>query len=255
MGQYIPLGQLTRIRLKPGPPLIKSENGLLVSYVPVDLAPGVSLGEYVTRADRAIKMAQERGELKMPAGTYYKWSGQYEFMQRVKARMTMIIPTVLIIIFILLYFALRSPIHAMIAMLSLPFALTGGIWYMFLLNHDLSVAVILGFIALAGLASETIVIMYIYLELAYRQRRPTSPGELNEAIIEGAVMRVRPKLMTVCTTMLGLLPIMFASGAGSAAMQRLAAPMIGGLVSSALLTLFIIPVLYGIYKGFHIKEA
>jgi Cu(I)/Ag(I) efflux system membrane protein CusA/SilA len=246
---YVPLGQLAQIKLTTGPPMIKSENALLVSYIPVDFEPGISLGEYVSKAEKAIKDAQAQGRLVIPAGTYYKWSGQYEFMERVKKRLMLIIPITLIIIFILLYFATKNTIKSLIAMISLPFALTGGIWFMFILNHNWSLAAGMGLIALAGLAAETVVITYVFLDLAFKQREPKNLLELNQTVVEGAVMRIRPKIMTVMTTTLALAPIMFVTGAGASAMQRLAAPMIGGLVTSMLNTLVLIPVFYGIYKA------
>jgi Cu(I)/Ag(I) efflux system membrane protein CusA/SilA len=190
--------------------------------------------------------------VRLPPGYAIVWSGQYEYMQRAKERMKLVIPATLAIVFLLLYFNFRSVPEALIVMLSLPFALVGGIWFLWLLGYNMSVAVAIGFIALAGVAAETGVVMLIYLDHAWAARRadgfrPTV-RDLYEAVLEGAVERVRPKLMTVTAIMAGLLPILWGSGAGASVMKRIAAPMVGGMVSSTILTLVVIPAIYSLWK-------
>ncbi|MFQ5714902.1 MAG: efflux RND transporter permease subunit [Candidatus Scalinduaceae bacterium] len=256
--EQIPLEQLADIELTNGPPMIKSENGLLLVNIPVDLEAGVDIGSYVKNAQTVINRAIEQGNLTLPSGYYFAWSGQYQFMEEVNKRLKTIIPVTLVLIFILIYFSMQNIIETLIIMVTLPFALVGGIWYIYFLGYNWSTAVSIGFIALAGLAAETGIIMLVYLDLAHKKY--ISPGRalteksLKDTIIEGAVMRVRPIMMTVMTTIMGLLPIMWAMGVGSGPMKRMAAPMIGGLVSSAVLTLVLVPVFYSIYKGFHIKK-
>ncbi|MCG8472387.1 MAG: efflux RND transporter permease subunit, partial [Desulfobacterales bacterium] len=184
----------------------------------------------------------------LPAGYSLVWSGQFEYMEKARKTLNLIVPATLLIIFVLLYLHFKSLAEASIVMASLPFALTGGIWLIYFLDYNLSVAVVVGFIALAGLAAETGVVMLVYLKGAFERRlkegRMTTLHDLYEAVIEGAVERVRPKLMTVATTLIGLLPVMWGSEAGSQIMKRIAAPMVGGLISSTLLTLIIIPAVY-----------
>ena len=189
------------------------------------------------------------------------WSGQYEYLERATARLKIVVPATLLIIFLLLYLNFRSVTETMIVMLSLPFALVGGLWLMWWLGFNLSVAVAVGFIALAGVAAETGVVMLIYLNQALAEirahcdaeNRPLTKRDLYDAIMEGAVERVRPKMMTVVAIMAGLLPIMWSSGTGSEIMQRIAVPMIGGMISSTLLTLIVIPAIFGLVKGFGLK--
>lgn len=255
----IPLGQVAKISLQDGPPMIRSENGLLLTNVPVDLAAGLDIGTYVKRAQAAIDRAIEDGEIKFPAGYYMEWSGQFQFMEEVNKRLRFIVPLTLVIIFLLLYFNFGTLTETMIILLSLPFSIVGGIWLLYLLGYNMSVAVGIGFIAQAGLAAETGVVMLVYLNLAYERRKREGMMNTNldlfNAIIEGAVLRVRPKMMTVGTTILGLMPIMWSTGVGSRPMQRMAAPMIGGLVSSTILTLIVIPVIYAIVKQRELKKA
>ena len=188
----------------------------------------------------------------MPQGYSIVWSGQFEYMEKARRTLRVIVPITLMIIFVLLYLHFHSVAEAMIVMASLPFALVGGVWLLYALDYHLSVAVVVGFIALAGLAAETGVVMLVYLDESYQRRqaedRMRSPADLQDAIMEGAVERVRPKLMTVATTFLGLLPVMWGTESGSEVMKRIAAPMVGGLVSSTVLTLLIIPVIYDIWK-------
>lgn len=257
-GEQIPLGQLAEIRVKEGPPMIKSENGLLLINIPVDLEQGVDIGSYVKRAQGVLDKAIAGGELNIPPGYYTTWSGQYQFMLDVNRRLKIIIPITLAIIFILIYLNMHNITETLITMVTLPFALVGGIWYMHFLGYNLSVAVGIGFIALAGLAAETAIIMHVYLELACKKRERDgavmSHEDLNEAVIEGAALRVRPKMMTVMTTIMALLPIMWATGAGSGPMKRMAAPMIGGLISSTIHTLILIPVYYAMFKEWQLSR-
>jgi Cu(I)/Ag(I) efflux system membrane protein CusA/SilA len=192
--------------------------------------------------------------VKFPAGYYATWSGQFEYMERATAKMKIVVPITLLLIFLLLYLNFRRVTESFIVMLSVPFALIGGVWLLWLLGYNLSVAVAVGFIALAGVAAETGVVMLIYLENAWQEtrarcvaagRKPT-PVDLHAAIMQGAVERVRPKMMTVVAIMAGLLPIMWGTGTGSEVMSRIAAPMIGGMISSTVLTLVVIPVLYAL---------
>jgi Cu(I)/Ag(I) efflux system membrane protein CusA/SilA len=201
--------------------------------------------------------------VQFPSGYYVVWSGQYEYLQRAAARLKIVVPVTLTIIFLLLYMNFRSITETLIVMLSLPFALVGGLWMMWWLGFNLSVAVAVGFIALAGLAAETGVVMLIYLEHAlaemaakrWTQGQSLTRQDLHEAIMEGAVERVRPKMMTVVAIMAGLLPIMWSTGTGSEIMTRIAVPMIGGMISSTLLTLIVIPAIFGLVKGFQLPST
>ncbi len=251
-GEQIPINQLATIEIKNGPPGIKSENALLQAIVYVDLQKGQDVGGYVARAKKAVEKS-----VALPPGYYVSWSGQYEYMIEVNRRLRIVVPITLLIIFLLLYFNFGRITETLIVMLSLPFALVGGIWYMYFLNYNMSVASGVGFIALAGLAAETGVVMLLFLNIAYKNELARGGAltrkRLYDAIIEGAVMRVRPKLMTVMTTIMGLMPIMWMTGAGARPMKRMAAPMIGGLVSSLLLTLIVIPAVYAIVQAWRGK--
>lgn len=259
MGEHVPLIRLAKISLREGPPVIKSENGLLLTSVPIIIQPGLDVGTYVERAKPLVDRAVASGALAIPTGTSIVWSGDYQMMERVEERLTSIIPFTLVIILLLMYLTIRSFTETLIAMLTLPFALVGGVWLLFALDYDLSVAVYVGFIALAGLAAETALLMHVYLDIAYKKRAADgvhlSGAALNEAVIEGAVLRVRPKMMTVVTTILALAPIMWATGTGSGPMKRMAAPMIGGLISSMLFTLILIPVYYAMFREFLAKRG
>ena len=227
--------------------------------IPVDLDAGVDIGTYVKRAQAAMDKAISDGALEIPAAYYTTWSGQYQFMEEVNKRLQIIIPITLALIFLLIYFNMKNVTETLITMVALPFALVGGVWYIHVLGYNLSVAVGIGFIALAGLAAETSIIMHVYMENAYKKReqrgRVMSDAELNDAILEGAVMRVRPKIMTVATTIMALVPIMWATGAGSGPMKRLAAPMIGGLITSTIHTLILIPVYFAMFKQFQLRRT
>ncbi|MVF23030.1 efflux RND transporter permease subunit [Methylocaldum sp. BRCS4] len=254
-GAMIPLGQLARIGLSKGPPGIRTENALLSAYIFVDLR-GRDIGGYVEEAQKAV-----RERVQFPPGYYITWSGQFEYMERAKAKLKLVVPVTLLIIFVLLYLNFKRLTETLIVMLSVPFALVGGIWLMWLLEYNLSVAVAVGFIALAGVAAETGVVMLIYLDDAFQsiQRRREAAGErvtvadLYAAVMAGAVERVRPKMMTVVAIMAGLLPILWSSGTGSEVMRRIAAPMVGGMVSSTILTLIVIPAIYALVKEYPIR--
>ncbi len=246
MGHTVPLRQVADLSISEGPPMIKSENARRTAWIFVDLE-GSDIGGYVREAQRRVAQ-----EVTLPPGVSIAWSGQYEYMQRANERLSLMIPLTLAIIFLLLYAHFRSVAESSLVMASLPFALVGGIWLLWALGYNLSVAVGVGFIALAGLAAETGVVMLVYLDEAlerYRaEGRLRTPDDLRAAIIEGAVDRVRPKLMTVATTTIGLLPVMFGTETGTRVMQRIATPMVGGLISSTLLTLVILPAIYLLWK-------
>jgi Cu(I)/Ag(I) efflux system membrane protein CusA/SilA len=250
-GGAVPLGEVAKVTPARGPSSIRTENGQLATYIYVDIRDR-DLGGYVADALQAVQAS-----VQFPPGYYVIWSGQYEYLQRAAARLKIVVPITLTIIFLLLYLNFRSITETLIVMLSLPFALVGGLWMMWWLGFNLSVAVAVGFIALAGVAAETGVVMLIYLDhaLAEIKANRTAEGraltrqDLHDAIMEGAVERVRPKMMTVVAIMAGLLPIMWSTGTGSEIMQRIAVPMIGGMVSSTLLTLIVIPAIFGLVKG------
>jgi Cu(I)/Ag(I) efflux system membrane protein CusA/SilA len=249
-GAMVPLGQVARVEIAKGAPAIRTENALLSAYIYVDIR-GRDIGSYVAEARRAVAE-----KVQFPPGYYVAWSGQFEYMERAIAKMKIVVPLTLLTIFLLLYLNFRRLTETLIVMLSVPFALVGGVWFVWWLGYNMSVAVAVGFIALAGVAAETGVVMLIYLDHAWeaiRARRlaegvqPTA-RDLYGAIMEGAVERVRPKMMTVTAIMAGLLPILWSTGTGSEVMSRIAAPMVGGMVSSTVLTLAVIPALYAIVK-------
>jgi copper/silver efflux system protein len=250
-GAQIPLGELARVDLSKGAPSIRTENALLSAYIYVDLR-GRDIGGYVRDAQKAVAE-----QVQFPPGTYATWSGQFEYMQRAKATMKVVIPLTLGSIFLLLYLNFRRITESLIVMFSVPFALVGGVWLMWALEYNLSVAVAVGFIALAGVAAQTGVVMLIYLDHALIARAAArkaagealTPSDLIDAIVEGAVERVRPKMMTVTAIIAGLLPIMWSTGTGSEVMRRIAAPMVGGMISSTVLTLVVIPAVYALIKS------
>jgi len=253
----VPLGQLAEVKISTGAPAIRTENALLSAYIYVDIRDR-DIGSYVAEARKAVN-----DKVKFTPGTYVTWSGQFEYMERATEKLKVVVPVTLLIIFVLLYLNFRRITETLIVMLSVPFALVGGIWLMWLLGYNLSVAAAIGFIALAGVAAETGVIMLIYLDHAWTAiqskcasagRRP-QPADLYAAIMEGAVERVRPKMMTVTAIMAGLLPILWGTGTGSEVMSRIAAPMVGGMISSAVLTLAVIPAIYGLVKGWELGRA
>jgi Cu(I)/Ag(I) efflux system membrane protein CusA/SilA len=254
-GGTIPLGDVATIERTRGATSIRTENGQLAVYIFVDIV-GRDLGGFVAEAQTAVAAS-----VTLPPGYSLGWSGQFEYLERAKQRLATVVPLTLALIFLLLYLNFRRLTETLIVMLSLPFALIGGIWLMWFMGFNMSVAVAVGFIALAGVAAETGVIMLIYLDQALNEARDRAGGrdltrdELYAAIMVGAVDRVRPKMMTVVAIMAGLMPILWAHGTGSEIMQRIAVPMIGGMVSSTLLTLIVIPAVYAIIKGWSFKKA
>jgi Cu(I)/Ag(I) efflux system membrane protein CusA/SilA len=259
MGQapaMVPLGQVARVRITKGAPAIRTENALLSAYIYVDIRDR-DIGSYVDDAKKAVAT-----KVDFPPGYFIAWSGQFEYMERAIERLKIVVPLTLFVIMVLLYLNFRRLTETLIVMLSVPFALVGGVWLVWALGYNLSVAVGVGFIALAGVAAETGVVMLIYLEQAWeriRRERLDAGGvpcasDLYEAVMEGAVERVRPKMMTVVAIMAGLLPIMWSTGTGSEVMRRIAAPMVGGMVSSTVLTLVVIPAIYALVMGRGLKS-
>ena len=256
-GAMVPLGEVARVVVTRGSPGIRTENALLSAYVYVDIRDR-DIGSYVADARRAVA-----DKVAFPPGYYIAWSGQFEAMERAVGKMKIVVPLTLLTIFLLLYLNFRRVAESLIVMLSVPFALVGGVWLMWALDYNLSVAAAVGFIALAGVAAETGVVMLIYLDHAWEaaQRRCAAEGrapdatDLYRAVMEGAVERVRPKMMTVTAIMAGLLPIMWGSGTGAEVMRRIAAPMVGGMVSSTLLTLAVIPALYALVKQRQLRQG
>jgi Cu(I)/Ag(I) efflux system membrane protein CusA/SilA len=245
-GAQVALGQLTHIAIARGSTLIKSENAYLENIVYVDVRDR-DVGSYVSDGQKLVA-----SRLDLPSGYRLEWSGQYEAMQHANRRLAAVVPVTLAIIFLLLYFNFQSIAESLIVMLSLPFALVGGVWLMWLLGYNMSVAVAIGFIALAGVAAETGVVMLMYLDHAYEARRLAgtlrSREDVDEAVTHGAVERARPKMMTVTAIMAGLVPILWSQGTGADVMKRIAAPMVGGMLTSTILTLAVIPVVYSLWK-------
>jgi Cu(I)/Ag(I) efflux system membrane protein CusA/SilA len=256
-GAMVPLGQVARVHVDRGTPGIRTENALLSAYIFVDIR-GRDIGSYVAAARKAVA-----DQVKFPPGYYITWSGEFEYMEHAIQKMKIVVPVTIVTIFLLLYLNFRRLTETLIVMLSVPFALVGGVWLMWALGYNISVAVAVGFIALAGVAAETGVVMLIYLDHAWGaalarcevERRAPRTGDLYSAVMEGAVERVRPKMMTVVAIMAGLLPIMWGTGTGSEVMRRIAAPMVGGMVSSTALTLAVIPALYAVVKEWQLRRA
>jgi copper/silver efflux system protein len=251
-GAQVPLVQLADISLKTGPGMIRDENGRLSGYVYVDVS-GRDIGSYVTDAKNAV-----RQKVSVPAGYQLVWSGQYESIQRVKERLKIVLPVTLFIVFLLLYFNTGSAVKTGIILLAVPFSAIGAIWFLYLLNYNMSIAVWVGLIALLGVDAETAVFMLLYLDLAYHDAISkglmNSWDDLREAIVHGAVKRLRPKVMTVACMLFGPLPIMWSVGAGGDVMKRIAAPMIGGILTSFLMELVIYPPIFAIWKwNFEVK--
>jgi Cu(I)/Ag(I) efflux system membrane protein CusA/SilA len=245
---FIPLGQLAEIRIVGGPPMVRDEGGLLVGYVYVDIDPTKrDIGGYVDEAKAVVADAMRSGGLRVPEGYFLKWTGQYELLETMNARMKIVIPFTLMLVLVLLILHFNSVVEALIVLLSIPFALVGSIWLMWLLDYRFSTAVWVGVIALMGLAAQTGIVMIVYIDHAFEQRKRAGAiknlDDIIQAHMEGTVMRVRPKLMTVATMLLGLIPLLWATGSGADVMKRIAAPMVGGLLTSAFLTLEIIPVI------------
>src|SRR6516225_9549337 len=245
-GAQVPLAELADITFLGGPAMIRDENGMLSGYVFVDIADR-DVGGYVEEAKEVVSK-----ELTVPSGYSLSWSGQYENMMRVRERLKLVIPITLFLIFVLLFANTGSAVKASIVMLAVPFSLIGAIWFLWLLDYNMSIAVWVGMIALMGLDAETGVFMLLFLDLSYndavRQGKMKTYQDLKEAIIHGAVKRIRPKMMTVVAAMMGLVPIMWSLGTGADMMKRIAAPMIGGLVTSFILELLVYPPIYAIWK-------
>jgi Cu(I)/Ag(I) efflux system membrane protein CusA/SilA len=244
--RQIPLSQLATVKIASGPAMIRNEDGLLTGYVYVDIA-GRDPAGYVEQAAAVL-----RDQVKPPAGYAVLWSGQFEAMQRVRQRLWVVVPITLFIIFVLLYLNTRSVTKTMIVALAVPFSAIGAVWFLYLLGYNMSIGVWVGLIALLGVDAETGVFMLLYLDLAYEQARRDgrlrTVADLHEAIVHGAARRIRPKFMTVATTFVGLVPIMWATGTGSDVMKRIAAPMIGGILTSFVLELVVYPAVYEIWK-------
>jgi len=245
-GAQVPLGQLADITIHKGPAFIKSENSRRTVWVYVDLR-GIDLGTYVRNAQEAV-----RKNIKLPAGYSLMWSGQFEYMERASRRLMVVIPLTLFIVFLIIYMNTKSLAKTTIVLLAVPFSLVGAFWYIYLLGFNLSVAVWVGIIALAGLDAETGVVMLLYLDVAYesmkRKKLMNTMGDLKEAIVDGAVKRIRPKVMTASVIIAGLIPIMWSTGTGSDVMKRIAAPMVGGVVTSVIMELLVYPVIYEFLK-------
>jgi Cu(I)/Ag(I) efflux system membrane protein CusA/SilA len=252
-GAQVTLGQLADLSFAPGPPMLRSDNGRLVTYVYVDVA-GRDLGSVVADLQSAVAK-----QVELPAGYAIAWSGQYEYLARATARLRWVVPATLVIIFGLIFLVFRRASEAGLIMLSLPFALVGGLWLIWLMGHAVSVATLIGFIALAGVAAEFGIIMLLYLRHAWERQLAENPNaglaELDAAIREGAVQRVRPKAMTVAVILAGLLPILLGGGAGAEVMQRIAAPMVGGMLSAPLLSMLVIPAAYRLLQQRHLARV
>jgi Cu(I)/Ag(I) efflux system membrane protein CusA/SilA len=252
-GAQIPLGELADIGVTLGPAMIREENGMLAGYVFVDMAD-IDIGGYVTQAKKAVA-----AQLHLPAGYALQWSGQFENMLRVRERLKIVVPLALLIIFTLLYMNTKSIVKTGIVMLAVPFSLIGAIWFLYILGYNISIAVWVGMIALMGLDAETGVFMLLFLDMSYNdmvaQGRMKSFADLKEAIIHGAVKRIRPKMMTVMAMFMGLIPIMWSMGTGADMMRRIAAPMIGGILTSFILELLVYPPLYAMWKQRELQKA
>ncbi len=245
-GAQVPLGQVADIRTVNGPPMIRSEDGKLVGFVFVDTDRPIA--DYVADAREVVA-----SEVKLPSGVRVEWVGQFRYFERAMEKLKIVVPVTLLLVFILLYFNTRSLVETVFVLLAVPFSLIGAIWLLYLLDYNMSVAVWVGLIALAGLDAETGVVMLLYLTLSHRrwkeEGRLRTTTDLRDAIVEGAAQRIRPKLMTVMTTMIGLVPVLWSTGTGADVMKRIAAPMVGGLVTSFLLELTVYPALFALWKG------
>ena len=238
----IPISQVAEIKAATGAPMVRSEDGKLVGFVFVDTDRPIA--DYVEEAKQVVA-----AEVSFPAGVRVEWVGQFKYFERAREKLKTVVPITLMLVFLLLYMNTRSLIETGIVLLAVPFSLVGAVWLLYLLDYNMSVAVWVGLIALAGLDAETGVVMLLYLKLAHRRAgRLNTAAELREVIVEGAAGRVRPKLMTVATTMVGLVPVLWATGAGADVMKRIAAPMVGGLVTSFLLELTVYPAIFALWK-------
>jgi Cu(I)/Ag(I) efflux system membrane protein CusA/SilA len=252
LGQQIPLGELADIEIKKGPPAIKTESSRPNAWVYVDLK-GIDVGTYVRMAQRAVAE-----QVEIPPGYNIVWSGQYEYMQRAQERLMYVIPLTLLIIFVIIYLNTKSVFKTAVVFLAVPFSLVGAFWLIYFLGYEMSIAVWVGLIALAGLDAETGVVMLLYLDVAFekavKQGRMKKLKDLADAIYNGAVNRARPKIMTASVILAGLLPIMWSTGTGADVMKRIAAPMVGGVVTSVGMELLVYPVIYYIWKGWKLTS-
>jgi Cu(I)/Ag(I) efflux system membrane protein CusA/SilA len=257
--RHVPLGEIASVKTSEGPPMVRNEGGQLVGYVYIDIVPTRDLAGYVVDAQRAVADAQANGEIALGPGMYLGWTGQYELLQDMRERMRYLVPLALFIVALLLYFQFKSLTEVLIVFLSIPFALVGSFWMLYLLDYRLSTAVWVGIIALVGLAAQTGVVMIVYIDHAFNRRlragKIRSLDDIIRAHSEGTVQRVRPKLMTVGTMLVGLMPLLWATGSGADVMKRIAAPLLGGLLSSAFLTLELIPVIYTYWRYAQLKRA
>jgi Cu(I)/Ag(I) efflux system membrane protein CusA/SilA len=258
LGQHIPLAQLATLEVSKGPPSIKSENSRPNTWIYVDLR-GIDVGSYVDRAQEAVASAIDQGEIELPAGYNIFWSGQYEYMLRAQQRLLMVVPITVLIIILIIYLNTRSLIETFIVMLAVPFSLVGAIWLIWFLDYNMSIAVWVGIIALAGLDAETGVVMLLYLNVAHEEWRRkgmlNNLGDLRESIYYGAVQRVRPKAMTVSVILAGLMPIMWSHGTGADVMKRIAVPMVGGVTTSFIMELLVYPAIYFVWRGWSLPHG
>jgi len=248
-GAWVTLEQVASVEVTEGPAMIRSENARPTGWIFVDVADDVAVSDVLAAAQPVVS------EYQLPPRYSVSWSGQYESIERVQAKLKEVVPVTLAVILILLYLTFRSFKQAVLIMATLPLALAGSLWFIWLLGYNLSIAVVVGMIALAGVAAEFGVVMLLYLNNAWRDSQSRSEQGLHDAIMEGAVQRVRPKAMTVITIIAGLLPIMLTHGTGSEVMQRIAAPMIGGMVAAPLLSLFVLPAVYWLYHRYELRRA
>jgi copper/silver efflux system protein len=252
-GQQIPVGQLASARYVLGPPAIKTEGARPNAWIYVDLR-GIDVGTYVSNAQKILA-----GKVKLPAGYTLTWSGQYEYMQRAQQRLMYVVPLTIVIIFVILFLNTKSLMKTAIVFLAIPFSLVGAIWLVYLLHYNMSVAVWVGIIALAGLSAETGVVMLLYLDQAYEDFRArgilNNRNDLADAIYEGAVRRVRPKVMTICVIIAGLLPILWSNGAGADVMKRIATPMVGGIVTSGIMELALFPIIFYLWRSWRLPKG
>jgi Cu(I)/Ag(I) efflux system membrane protein CusA/SilA len=251
-GAQIPLGQLATVKVVDGPMGIKSEGAVPNAWVYVDIR-GVDIGTYVQMAMRAVNVAVAQGDIKLPGGYNIFWSGQYEYMLRAKERLMIVVPMTLVLITLIIFMNTKSAIKTAIVMLAVPFSLVGAFWAIYLCGYNLSVAVWVGIIALAGLDAETGVVMLLYLDLAFEEWKKrgalNNTGDLRDAIYHGAVKRVRPKAMTACVIIAGLAPILWSHGAGADVMKRIATPMVGGVITSTIMELAVYPAIYFLWRS------
>jgi Cu(I)/Ag(I) efflux system membrane protein CusA/SilA len=258
-GQPVPLALVGHPSYATEPAVLRTESGELVAYVYVDLAPGTDVSSYVGQAQRALDEARSRGEIRLEPGERIEWNGQYQLMAAGERRLEMIVPLVALAMLGLLFLQFRSLTEALIVLVSVPFALVGSFWTLFLLHYPLSAPVWVGLLSAVGLAMQTGVVMVVYIDEAFHRRlregRINSRDDIVAAHAEGTVLRLRPKIMTITTMAAGLLPLLWADGSGAEIMKRVAAPMLGGLATSAFLTLEVLPVLYTIWRGRQLRRA